>query len=112
MIDGQSAGWIAPMGIPSPVNRPGMIWSVLLALAHLVGKCMAFVMMCSPRLQDHFTRVIGLNVALLQPSSVGSVMITSRDINTAPAVDPNFLSTEKDLKAMLHGVASVKKLVA
>jgi len=111
IIDGQSAGWIAPLGMLSPLDRPGWIWALLLALTKLVSCFMAFMIKCVPCLQTLFTRVVGLNVAVVKPSSVGSVMITSKDAKIPPAIDPKFLTTDEDMKAMLTGVAAVRKLV-
>lgn len=112
IIDGHSAGWIAPLGMLSPLDRPGMLWALLLGMTKLVSCFMAFLIRCVPCLQILFTRVVGLNVAVVRPSSVGSVMITSKDTKIPPAIDPKFLSTDEDMKAMLTGVAAVKKLVA
>jgi choline dehydrogenase len=46
----------------------------------------------------------------LRPTSRGTVMIKSRDPLAAPAMQPNYLSTELDCRTMIEGVRVARRL--
>ena len=46
-----------------------------------------------------------------RPTSRGSVEIASADVNTAPLIQPNFLSTEKDVGEVIKGSQLVRKIM-
>ena len=50
------------------------------------------------------------SVCQLRPTSRGTVMIKSRDPLAAPALRPNYLSTELDCRTMVEGVKVARKL--
>ena len=50
------------------------------------------------------------SVCQLRPTSRGTVMIKSRDPLAAPAMQPNYLSTELDCRTMVEGVKVARKL--
>jgi len=50
------------------------------------------------------------SVCHLRPSSRGTVMIKSRDPLAAPALRPNYLSTELDCRTMVAGVKMARRL--
>ena len=50
------------------------------------------------------------SVCQLRPTSRGAVMIKSRDPLAAPAMQPNYLSTELDCRTMVEGVKVARKL--
>ena len=50
------------------------------------------------------------SVCQLRPTSRGTVMIKSRDPLAAPALKPNYLSTESDCRTMVEGVKVARKL--
>jgi choline dehydrogenase len=51
-----------------------------------------------------------LAARLLRPESRGSVMIQSTDALQAPAIQPNYLSSEKDCAVLLAGVKAMRRL--
>jgi choline dehydrogenase-like flavoprotein len=51
------------------------------------------------------------HVCLLRPKSRGSVSLHSADPIAAPAIDPNFLSEEADVDAMVAGFKMTKRLL-
>ena len=52
------------------------------------------------------------SVCNLRPSSRGSISITSTDPATAPAIRPNYLSTEEDLNIAVAGLKFTRKIMA
>jgi choline dehydrogenase len=50
------------------------------------------------------------SVCQLRPASRGTVIIKSRDPLAAPALRPNYLSTELDCRTMVEGVKVARKL--
>jgi choline dehydrogenase len=50
------------------------------------------------------------SVCQLRPTSRGTVMIKSRDPLAAPAMQPNYLSTELDCRTMVEGVKVARRL--
>jgi choline dehydrogenase len=52
------------------------------------------------------------SVCQLRPESRGSVMIKSRDPNTAPAMRPNYLSTAADQRCAVEGLKFARRLAA
>jgi choline dehydrogenase len=48
--------------------------------------------------------VIALSTSVVQPESVGTVKLASRDPGVAPLIDSNFLATGRDARRMLEGV--------
>ncbi|KAF8194676.1 aryl-alcohol oxidase [Pholiota molesta] len=55
---------------------------------------------------------LSVNVVFLTPASRGTVTITSSDPFHAPAIDPNFLSTEYDIQALREAVRTAHRFVA
>jgi choline dehydrogenase len=55
---------------------------------------------------------VTLGVVQLQPGSVGSVRIRSRDPLTPPAVDPAFLQDPADLPPLLYGIRLARRIAA
>ncbi|WP_430641802.1 GMC family oxidoreductase [Bradyrhizobium macuxiense] len=51
------------------------------------------------------------HVCLLRPKSRGSVALASADPEQAPLIDPNFLSEEADLEAMVAGYKTTRRLM-
>jgi choline dehydrogenase len=58
--------------------------------------------------QDGFT----VHACQLRPESRGTVAIRSADPFEAPAIDPNYLATEEDRRAMREGVRMVRDICA
>jgi len=58
---------------------------------------------------DPFPGVTG-NCVLLRPESRGSVRIKSADPRAAPAIDPNYLTTQKDCETIVAGVAAMRRI--
>jgi choline dehydrogenase len=52
------------------------------------------------------------SVCNLNPSSRGSVHITSKDFHQAPAIDPNYLSTEQDRKVAADSLRVTRRIVS
>ena len=52
------------------------------------------------------------SVCNLNPTSTGSVKVRSADANDAPAIAPNYLSTEEDRKIAADSLRQVRKIVA
>ncbi len=48
---------------------------------------------------------------LLRPESKGFVRIKSADPREAPAINPNYLASEKDCDTMLHGLRAVRRIL-
>jgi choline dehydrogenase len=55
---------------------------------------------------------IVLAVAVTQPESIGRVRLASRDPRTAPFINYNLLSTERDMRRMMKGLESPDESVA
>ena len=51
-----------------------------------------------------------LAIALTNPKSRGTIKLASKDPNTAPIIDLNFLSVEEDRKRLLEGVKLSRKI--
>ena len=49
-------------------------------------------------------------VRLLRPESRGTVLIQSADPLQAPAIRPNYLSTEKDCEVLVAGMKAVRRI--
>jgi choline dehydrogenase len=47
---------------------------------------------------------------LLRPESRGSLKIKSADPRVAPAIDPNYLATQRDCETIVAGVAALRKI--
>jgi choline dehydrogenase len=122
-VDGRSAAAIMPSALVAPWRRGkrsgsgcsavvgNLFDSVVLGVMVLVSEVLRLLLYCIPLFRSQFDRVIGLNVALVRPVSSGTVMISSADPSTPPSIDPALLSDEKDLRAMLKGVATARRLV-
>jgi choline dehydrogenase-like flavoprotein len=54
----------------------------------------------------------GLQVVLLRPASHGVVTISGADADSAPVIDPRFLSDERDLDLVLHGLKLARRILA
>jgi len=52
------------------------------------------------------------SVANLQPTSRGSVQLRSRDPAAAPAIKPNYLSTDQDRRIAAHSIRLTRRIVA
>ena len=50
------------------------------------------------------------NCVLLRPESRGYVQITSADPRDAPAINPNYLATQKDCETIVAGVAAMRRI--
>jgi len=50
------------------------------------------------------------NCVLLRPQSRGYVRIKSADPRAAPAINPNYLSTQKDCETIVAGVAAMRRI--
>ena len=50
------------------------------------------------------------NCVLLRPESRGYVRIKSADPRDAPAINPNYLSTQKDCETIVAGVAAMRRI--
>lgn len=55
-----------------------------------------------------------LGVVLLQPRSVGTVTLRSRNPNDAPAIDPRYLTdpSGQDVRTLLHGLRLARRVLA
>ncbi|MCJ8238222.1 GMC family oxidoreductase [Peteryoungia algae] len=60
----------------------------------------------------HTVPAFTASVCNLNPTSVGSVRIRSADFSDAPAIAPNYLSTEEDRKIAADSLRQVRKIVA
>jgi choline dehydrogenase len=58
---------------------------------------------------DPFSGVTG-TCTLLRPESRGSVRIKSADPRQAPAIDPNYLATQKDRDTLVAGARAVRRV--
>jgi choline dehydrogenase len=56
-----------------------------------------------------FSGVTGI-CTLLRPESRGQVRIRSADPREAPAIDPNYLATERDRETIVAGVAALRRI--
>jgi choline dehydrogenase-like flavoprotein len=112
MIDGQASADIIPSGMMAPFTGAGCGKAMLRGLMRGAASCFNGLLMCCPSLHRQCRRVVGLNVCLVRPESVGSVYIRSSDPLEPPAVDPNFLATEADMRNMTHGVATARALLS
>ena len=50
--------------------------------------------------------------AIMRPESRGSVQIVSRDHRTAPSIQPNYMSAEKDRQILLGGMRAGREIMA
>jgi choline dehydrogenase-like flavoprotein len=53
-----------------------------------------------------------LHVCLLQPDSRGRLQLTDRDPNSAPLIDPQFLSDPRDLQRLRDGVRQAQHILS
>jgi choline dehydrogenase len=51
-----------------------------------------------------------IGVTVLQPSSIGTVHIKSNDVLQQAAMDPKYLSAERDIRLVMHGIKIVRQL--
>ena len=70
------------------------------------------VLYSSDKAGDDLHRFSGFTmlVRLLRPESRGSVLIRSADPLQAPAIRPNYLSTEKDCEVLVAGMKAVRRI--
>ena len=54
----------------------------------------------------------GVHVCNLQPDSIGRVRLLSPDPRVAPAIDPCFLSNERDIVPIRTGIRQVRRMLA
>ena len=80
----------------------------------------------APDIQVHFVMLIyGENgvklheshgfqplINVQRPESVGTVMITSADPSVAPAIDPNYLAAESDVRVLRDGIKLCREVIA
>ena len=62
--------------------------------------------------KKHFGAGFSCHVCVLRPKSRGTVRLASPDPTAAPAIDPNFLSDEDDLKRLMNGARIVERIFA
>ena len=55
---------------------------------------------------------IALSTALVQPESLGTLRLASRDPQQAPLIDANYLGTERDRRRLLAGAKLARELAA
>lgn len=60
----------------------------------------------------HWGHGMSMHACVLQPKSRGTVTLVSRDVMTPPAIDPRFLSDERDLEIMVRGFKLIRKIFA
>jgi choline dehydrogenase-like flavoprotein len=60
----------------------------------------------------HLGHGMSTHACVLQPKSRGTVTLASRDAMSAPAIDPRFLSDERDLEIMVRGFKLVRRIFA
>ncbi len=60
--------------------------------------------------KKHFGSGVSCHVCVLRPKSRGTVRLASPDPMAAPAIDPNFLSDEDDLKRLKKGARIVERI--
>eukprot|EP00931_Biecheleriopsis_adriatica_P078261 TRINITY_DN51719_c0_g1_i1.p1 TRINITY_DN51719_c0_g1~~TRINITY_DN51719_c0_g1_i1.p1 ORF type:complete len:535 (+),score=66.32 TRINITY_DN51719_c0_g1_i1:54-1658(+) len=112
MIDGQSACDILPFGLVAPFTSPGIGRSCLRGLMRGVSQLLKASIACCPWLRRQLYRIVALNVCLVRPTSVGSVVIRSSNPSLPPAIDPKFLDSKEDKDAMRCGVETARRLLA
>ncbi len=61
--------------------------------------------------KKHLGAGITVHVCVLRPKSRGSVRLASPDPLAAPAIDPNFLSDEDDLRRLMKGARIVERII-
>lgn len=54
----------------------------------------------------------GVQLCLLRPKSQGTLRLQSSDPFQAPAIDPNYLANEDDLRVMVDGVRAARRIMA
>ena len=59
----------------------------------------------------HSFNAFTASICNLRPSSRGSVHIVSKDVNVAPLIDPNYLSTEEDKLIAVDSIKLTRKIV-
>ena len=47
-----------------------------------------------------------------RPESLGSVLITSSDPKQAPAIDPNYLASQEDVRVLRDGIKIAREVIA
>jgi len=52
------------------------------------------------------------NISLMHPKSLGSVSLANTNPNSPPLIDPNFLSDEHDLDALVAGIKITRRILA
>ena len=62
--------------------------------------------------KKHFGSGISCHVCVLRPKSRGTVRLGAPDPTTPPAIDPNFLSDEDDLRRLMKGARIVERIMA
>lgn len=60
--------------------------------------------------KKHFGAGFSCHICVLRPKSRGSVTLASNDPMAPPAIDPNFLSDEDDLRRLMKGARIVERL--
>ena len=60
--------------------------------------------------KKHLGGGVSCHVCVLRPKSRGTVRLASPDAQAAPAIDPNFLSDEDDLKRLIKGARIVERI--
>jgi choline dehydrogenase len=55
---------------------------------------------------------VAASVYRVRPSATGTVTLRSNDPHTAPVINPNFLTNETDVVAMMRGIRRIREIVA
>lgn len=55
---------------------------------------------------------IAASVYRLRPKGVGQLTLRSRDVAAPPVIEPNFLTEEEDVQAMVSGIRQIRRIMA
>jgi choline dehydrogenase len=110
-----SVVYTAAKPMPAGVNNHGDVFAVLRTDPGLIAPDVQVLFIDVPYIRpitsapgDGFT----IAFSALRPHSRGSVMLTSKDPEAAPVIDPGLLSDERDMRTMLTALRLTREIGA
>eukprot|EP00553_Chaetoceros_curvisetus_P009940 CAMPEP_0204617628 /NCGR_PEP_ID=MMETSP0717-20131115/4542_1 /ASSEMBLY_ACC=CAM_ASM_000666 /TAXON_ID=230516 /ORGANISM="Chaetoceros curvisetus" /LENGTH=574 /DNA_ID=CAMNT_0051631201 /DNA_START=30 /DNA_END=1757 /DNA_ORIENTATION=+ len=95
-----------------PTNLIGKIGDFFSCLGSMaLVKTLSTLMDTIPSIRTNIQKSTGIAMCLMNPKSVGSVMVRSKNPSDMPLIDPGYLTEEADLNTMLKGLGIAKKLM-
>lgn len=100
--------------VPAARNNHGEILGLLRSAPGLAGPDLQliFIDVALPNPVQAVDNGFTIGVSPMRPVSRGSLRITSADPYAAPVLDPNYFGDERDVRTVLSGIATARRIAA